>query len=348
MLIMNKNILEPAPDVEVIAPNFKKRISGVTATVVGLVGLQSSIIPIVATGPGLPPNLPHLPFLRILLLPRRTRVWHARRNNELLVGLLLKWLRISKLKIIFTSASPRVRSRWTTWLISLCDEVVATNIANAEAMPRDCKIVPHGVDTVRFNPQVGEKIPQKPKVVGCFGRIRKMKGTDLFVEALCRALPQHKDWSAVVMGRVLPRDRAYYDDMVEKVKNAGLSDRIHFVNERPLDQMADAYRELSIYVAPSHLEGFGLTVAEALSSGVPTIATRGVGAFDELIDESKNGMLFVRGDVDDLVAKICRMMDDDQHLGRMSKEARVSALDRMSLKVEAQNLIEIYRGQLET
>jgi mannosyltransferase len=135
--------------------------------------------------------------------------------------------------------------------------------------------------------------------------------------------------------------------MIEKVKDAGLSDRIHFVNERPLDQMADAYRDLSIYVAPSHLEGFGLTVAEALSSGVPTIATRGVGAFDELIDESKNGMLFDRGDVDDLEAKICRMMDDDQHLGRLSKEARASALDRMSLEVEAKDLVQIYRGQLD-
>ena len=348
MTITNEHNVGPAPDVEVIAPNFKKRISGVTATVVGLVGLQSSMIPIVATGPGLPSNLPHLPFLRILLLPRRTRIWHARRNNELLVGLLLKWLRISKLKIIFTSASPRARSRWTTWLISLCDEVVATNLANAEVMPRDCKIVPHGVDTGRFTPHGSEKIIQKSKVVGCFGRIRKMKGTDLFVEALCRALPERKDWSAVVMGRVLPRDRAYYDDMIEKVENAGLSDRIHFVNERPLDQMADAYRELSIYVAPSHLEGFGLTVAEALSSGVPAIATRGVGAFDELIDEGKNGMLFGCGDVDDLEAKICGMMDDDQHLSRMSKEARVSALDRMSLEVEARDLVEIYRGHLDT
>ena len=348
MPIMNKNILGPAPDVEVIAPNFKKRISGVTATVVGLVGLQSSMISIVATGPGLPSNLPHLPFLRILLLPRRTRIWHARRNNELLVGLLLKWLRISKLKIIFTSASPRPRSRWTTWLISLCDEVVATNLANAEVMPGDCKIVPHGVDTGRFNPQVGDKIPQKPKVVGCFGRIRKLKGTDLFVEALCRALPQRKDWSAVVMGRVLPKDRAYYADMIEKVKNAGLSDRIHFVDERPLNQMPDAYRELSIYVAPSLLEGFGLTVAEALASGAPTIATRGVGAFDELIEEGKNGELFERGDINDLEAKLIELMDNDEHRNCMSIEARRSALEGMSLDAEAGSLVEVYQRLLQT
>ena len=336
-----------ASDIEVIAPNFKKRLSGVTATVVGLVGRQSSMISIVATGPGLPSNLPHLSLLRILFLPRKTRVWHARRNNELLMGLLLKWSRLSKLKIIFTSASPRKRSRWTTWLISLCDEIIATNQVNSTVMPKTCRIVPHGVDTVRFTPLLGDDVAAKSKLIGCFGRIRKMKGTDLFVEALCRVLPERKDWSAVVMGRVLPRDRTYYADMIKKVEKAGLSDRIHFIDERPLDQMADAYRGLSIYVSPSHLEGFGLTVAEALASGIPVIATRGVGAFDELIEEGQNGKLFEKGNVDDLEANMMEIIDDDQCRGQMSREARFSALERMSLDVEARNLVEIYRGQLQ-
>lgn len=337
-----------APDVDVIAPNFKKRLSGVTATVVGLVDRQSRMIPIVATGPGLPSSLPHLSVLRVLLLPRKTRVWHARRNNELLVGLLLKWLRISKLKIVFTSASPRKRSRWTTWLIGLCDEVVATNLINAEVMPKACVIVPHGVNVDLFTPSIGGDVATMPKVIGCFGRIRQMKGTDLFVDALCRVLADRSDWSGVVMGRVLSRDRAYYEEMIQKIEKSGLSDRIHFVEERPLNQMADAYRELSIYVAPSHLEGFGLTVAEALASGTPTIATRGVGAFDELIEDGKNGELFERGDIDDLEAKLIDLMDNDDRRNRMSIEARRSALECMSLDVEAEALVDVYQRLLQT
>ena len=119
-----------------------------------------------------------------------------------------------------------------------------------------------------------------------------MKGTREFVEALCRILPEHKNWSAIVMGRVLPRDRACFDDLIALFEDVGLADSIHFIPEVPLQDMPTAYRKLSIYVAPSHLEGFGLTVAEALATGVPTVATRGVGAFDALIQEQKNGFLY--------------------------------------------------------
>lgn len=55
----------PALDrIEVIAPNLKRRLSGVTTTVVRLIPLLAREIAIVTTGPGLPPDLPHLPLWR--------------------------------------------------------------------------------------------------------------------------------------------------------------------------------------------------------------------------------------------------------------------------------------------
>ena len=78
-------------DIEVIAPNLKRRLSGVTATVVRLVPLQARRIGIAATGPGLPPHVPHVPLWRLFLMPRdRLRVWHARRNTEMALGLVLR------------------------------------------------------------------------------------------------------------------------------------------------------------------------------------------------------------------------------------------------------------------
>ena len=74
----------------VVAPNLKRRLSGVTATVVRLIPVQAKMIAIRATGPGMPPDVPHIPLLRAATLPRdRWRVWHARRNTEMLLGLIL-------------------------------------------------------------------------------------------------------------------------------------------------------------------------------------------------------------------------------------------------------------------
>ena len=80
----------PADRIEVVAPNLKRRLSGVTATVVRLIPVQARMIGITTTGPGLPPELPHIPLIRAATLPRdRWRVWHARRNTEMALGLIL-------------------------------------------------------------------------------------------------------------------------------------------------------------------------------------------------------------------------------------------------------------------
>ena len=101
-------------DPVVIAPNLKRRLSGVTATIARLVPLQVQWIDIAATGPGLPEDIPHIPLGRLLFLSRRRlRVWHARRNTEMLLGLILRGLFRLKLKLLFTSASQRAHTGYT-------------------------------------------------------------------------------------------------------------------------------------------------------------------------------------------------------------------------------------------
>ena len=77
--------------IEVIAPNLKRRLSGVTATIVRLLPLLAQSIGIVATGPGLPAHVPCVPLRSVILMSGRAyRVWHARRNTEMLMGLILR------------------------------------------------------------------------------------------------------------------------------------------------------------------------------------------------------------------------------------------------------------------
>ena len=61
-------------NIQVIAPNFKKRLSGVTATIVRLVPIQSRDIGIVATGPVLPNHIPQIPLAPSLQCPAALHV----------------------------------------------------------------------------------------------------------------------------------------------------------------------------------------------------------------------------------------------------------------------------------
>ena len=75
------------------SPNFKKRLSGVTSTIVQLVPVQRARgVRVAVIGPGLPRHLPHLRWPSLAGLwkggpSRRFRVWHARRNTEMVGGL---------------------------------------------------------------------------------------------------------------------------------------------------------------------------------------------------------------------------------------------------------------------
>lgn len=330
-------------DIDVIAPNLNRRLSGVSATVISLVPLQARRMGVVATGVSLPDNMPFVPIWKLPLLKRRPRVWHARRNNEMLLGILLRSVFRMKLKLVFTSSSPRVRGGLTNWMVSKMDAIVATTKINAGVMPGTPVIIPHGVDTDTFSPGESDLYEMGgQQVIGCFGRVRPMKGTHHFVDAMCRVLPDNPEFSAVIMGRITPDNTSYGDKLKAKIEQAGLTDRIRFVEEIPISDMPKAYQALSLYVSPSLLEGFGLTPLEALSCEVPVVASD-VGAFKQFVSQDC-GHIVPADDADALTAAIAAILQQD--LPALGAAGRQRAKDQFGLEREANALCDLYDALL--
>lgn len=340
-------------DIVVIAPNLKRRLSGVTATIARLVPLQARQIGIVATGPGLPPETPHIPLIRVARLPRtRWRVFHARRNSEMLLGLILTRVLRRRFKLLFTSASQRTHSRYTKWLIRQMDDVIATSSRTAGYLDRPTHVILHGIDLDAFAPvpdkvQVrrGLGLPAQGPLIGCYGRIRAQKGTDVFVGAAITLCQQNPDLHAVVMGRATEGHGGFLDNLKDQVTQAGLADRIHFRPEVPVDQMPRWYAALDLFVAPQRWEGFGLTPIEAMACAVPTVATT-VGAFEELVTQGQSGSLIPPGEVEAMAEAIEHWLTDDAALAKAGQFARRDMLARFQLQREADDLIAVYRALL--
>lgn len=342
--------------VQVIAPNFKRRLSGVTATVVRLVPVQARNINIVATGPVIPPHVPQIPLRALLTMPRcgpdGPRVWHARRNLEMIGGLALKYLLAKRLKLMFTSASQRKQTGLTRWLIRRMDAVVATSDKTAAYLECPATVVTHGIDTDGFAPasdrsalraQLG--LPVDGPLIGCYGRIRAQKGTDAYVHAMIEVLRKHPHAKALVMGRAVGEDAGFLEALHDDVRKADLTDRILFMPEVPTEAMADWYAVLDLYVAPQRWEGFGLTPIEAMATGCPVIATS-VGAFEALIEHGETGTLVAPDDIPALAAATDAALADAARLTRWRTAARARVETHFSLETEAQSLITIYRQLL--
>ncbi|MFC6638534.1 glycosyltransferase [Sulfitobacter sp. JBTF-M27] len=340
--------------VQVIAPNFKRRLSGVTATVVRLVPVQSRDIAIAATGPVIPDHVPQIRLSQLVTMPRRgpdgPRVWHARRNVEMIGGLALKYLLGKKLRLVFTSASQRRQTGLTRWLIRRMDAVVATSDRTAEYLENDAQVIMHGIDLEGFSPpqdraDLRQKLglPADGILIGCYGRIRSSKGTDVFVTAMTDAL-KNLDAHALVMGRAVEKDRGFLNDLKTTVQTAGLADRIHFLPEVPVEDMADWYRVLDLYVAPQRWEGFGLTPIEAMACGVPVIATR-VGAFEQIVTKD-TGALVAPDDPEALAKAIAQAFEPPHRVREWARNARPHVAEHFAIEREAAELIALYRRLL--
>ncbi|TCD10974.1 glycosyltransferase family 4 protein [Oricola cellulosilytica] len=338
--------------IEVIAPNFKRRLSGVTTTIVQLVPAQRADgLEIAALGPGLPRHLPKLRYRDLWRLrrppqARAQRVWHARRNTEMVGGLVLRDVLRMPLKLVFTSASQRHHQPFSRWLISRMDYVVSTSRKTAGYLERPSTVILHGIDLARFRPP-GEKFAAKRavgldpnrKIVGCFGRVRRQKGTDLFVSALVEPLRANPDWIAIVAGRTTEKHTGYAAELRARIEGEGLSDRILFVGEHT--DIERWYQALDLFIAPQRWEGFGLTPLEAMASGVPVIATN-VGAFPELIIEGKTGIVLPDLEPSTMQEAASRLMKDDGMRAAMSSAALAHVAAHFSVAREVAELRAVY------
>ena len=340
-------------ETEVIAPNFKRRLSGVTSTIVQLVPLMKKLgLGIATLGPGLPESVPRTRFWQVPWLLRRPagrpfRVWHARRNTEMVGGVILRHIFRAPLKLLFTSASQRHHKPFTKWLIRRMDAVVATSRKTAGYLEVPNTVIMHGIDTARFCPvrdQAAAKqalgLDPTMKIAGCFGRIRHQKGTDLFVDTMIRLLPERPDWMAIIAGRTTTEHRGFEKELRERIAAAGLSDRIRFVGEHTA--IEQWYQVLSLFIAPQRWEGFGLTPLEAMACSVPVIAAD-VGAFSELIVEGKTGTVIEPDSVEAMPAAAAVYMDDTPFREASGESAVEHVRKDFPLEREAENLIAVYR-----
>jgi mannosyltransferase len=265
-----------------------------------------------------------------------------------MVGLLLKWLGWP-LRLVFTSAAQRHHTWITRFLVARMDAVIAASAKAASYLSVPATVILHGVDTERYHPPANREAEflisglRGKYAVGCFGRVRRQKGTDVFIEAMCRLLPRYPDFSAAVIGAV--DDVAFEAGLKARAAEAGVADRIRFFGELPIDDVPKWYRRILIYAFTSRNEGFGLTLLEAMASGNALVAAR-AGAAEALVTAGHNGLLVPPGDPTALAAAIEALMWDPALALAMGERARAQVVAEFSIQAEAEKIAGVYRRVL--
>ncbi len=333
-------------------PNLHRRYSGVTATNRMVAPKLAELFRAAWLGSDAPDGIARMRLGDLLKLWRRATplIWHARRNDEMIVGVLLRFFGWP-FKLVFTSAAQRYHTWITRWLINRMDAIIATSAISASYLKREATVVLHGVDTGTYAPPSDRAaafaesgLPGR-YAIGCFGRVRAQKGSDVFVDAMCRLLPRYPDFTAVMVGAITADQTGFANDLKRRIEAAGLTSRIVITGELSIEEVQRWYKRLTIYAFTSRNEGFGLTLIEAMAAGAALVASR-AGAAEVVVEDGVTGALMPPGDVDALVAALEPLMRDPAAASAMGERAKARVVEKFSLDAEAAGIAAVYRTLL--
>ena len=213
-----------------------------------------------------------------------------------------------------------------------------------EAVPADLiELVPNGVDEEIFHPCTEEQkraarsrlcISEKAFVAGGIGRLAHEKNFAL----LPRLAALHPDILFVIAGSGPERDR-----IAALASELGVDSRLRLLGTI-LDR-GSFYHALDAFILPSLYEGLPMAVLEAMSSGVPVLASRLEGIFSVLSDENE-GLLARPGDLADFSRQLRRLKESPELGEQLAQAARTKALNQFSASVTARSIESIYRQEL--
>jgi glycosyltransferase involved in cell wall biosynthesis len=238
-------------------------------------------------------------------------------------------------------------------VIAVSQAVAAQLTADKVVPPEKISVVLNGIDTARFQDAKQKfsrqqfldswKLPEDCLLVGIVGELTPLKGQEEFLRAATLVLQQHQNAYFVIAGIDHSRGQENHARLERLIEKLQLAERVRLAGW--LEDLAQLYCALDVFVSASHTESFGLAIAEAMASGAAVVATETEGA-RELIRAGENGLLVPIGDVDKLAAAISELLRNKTEKARLGIAAQQAALANFGVERMIAETEEIFRREL--
>ncbi|GMU61533.1 MAG: hypothetical protein AMXMBFR34_32960 [Myxococcaceae bacterium] len=327
----------------VVHPHLHRRRTGVTAhTEMVVRQLRAEGVDARVYGGHLDAALPRVTLGEVRRRAKTEKVvWHAHRNDEVLLALLLRLVGV-RLQLVATRHSSNPPSWWSRVLLRRADVVIALSEEATALLPMKATVVSHGLELPRFSPPSSRpesfaalSLPGQ-HAVGVVGRVRADKGQGDFVEAVAPLAARFPDWTPVLVGLAKGADAAWAEAL--KAKTGG---KLVLAGQQA--DVAAWYRGLDVLVQSSHGEAFSMVVLEAMASGCCVVASR-LPYMHRVLEHERTGLFYEPGDVAGLRAQLERVLSDEALRTRLGQAAAEEARRRFGVAQEVAALRQVYGG----
>ena len=187
----------------------------------------------------------------------------------------------------------------------------------------DICYAPPGVDSTFFTPLKCRNLESDSYIL-CVGRLSDPRKKISILFDAYRQLPQRlKAKTRLVLAGYNPPPEEFWI----KVDEAGLRDRVQFFSKPSSTDLVSLYQHAALFVLPSDEEGLGLVVLEAMSCGIPVIATR-CGGPEGIITDGIDGVLVPLDDPEVMSIEMAKLLIEADLNIRIGLEARVTIENR--------------------
>jgi glycosyltransferase involved in cell wall biosynthesis len=187
-------------------------------------------------------------------------------------------------------------------------------------------------DSIRIENQLDNKI-----VFGFLGRLNKDKGIFDLLQAFDKICSEN---SGVLLLLVGPDEENILSDLQKYIN---IKPGVNFIATGYTDQPQLYLRAFDVFCLPSYREGFGTSVIEAASTGIPAICSDAYGLLDTIVDK-QTGLRHKVGDVNELYQLMLRMIDDEAFRISAGIAAREYVLKNFNSELITSAWIRFYKS----
>jgi glycosyltransferase involved in cell wall biosynthesis len=247
------------------------------------------------------------------------------------------------IRIVAVENSPESSwSRGSRWLKRMTARRFAAHIAvgdrTARLIEQDAGLRSGSIATLYHGaPDVGHEAVDRPTepTLLTIARHDPVKGIDLLLDAMAHVDPPTR---LVVIGEGAETDR-----LLEQRHLLQLDDRVELRTFPWERRAADVMWAFDGFVLPSRVEGFPVTVVEAMLAGLPVVATD-VGSVDEAVVPGETGWIVPSEDPAALARAMNELVGDLDRAAAMGQTAREIALSRFSVEATVRSYLDLYRS----
>jgi len=257
-------------------------------------------------------------------------------------------------------ASRGTLSRWALHSAKLVLPVSPNLVRPSEEAgipPSKIRLTPNGIDTERFRPPtpaersalrsaLGWK--QDDRVIVFVGFFSRDKRPDLLFRAWKRVVADGVPAKLVYIGATASPyfeiDQSVAQGIRQQASALGRGADVLFVGST--HAMERYYRGADVFVLSSIREANPVSLLEAMSCGLPCVASRIEGATDAVIDDGVNGRLFERDDEDALARVLGDVLGNSGAAEKLGAAARETIVHRYDIRQTADHWLRAYEDSI--